>query len=233
MRVVATLCARGGSVGLPGKNIKSLHGKPLICYSIEQAQACNFINEIYVSTDDHEIAAIAQQAGAKVPFIRPAELAQNDTSKLVVIQHLIEKIELNPKVDIVIDLDITSPLRQVQDIHNCYEMLIQDNDIDLVITGYRSNKNPYFNMVEYDNEGYVNLSKNSIHSVTSRQNAPDVYAMNASIYVWQRYALANGLWGNKKIKLYEMPQERSIDIDTPLDWKLVEILMSEKMLCTI
>ncbi|MBI2791862.1 MAG: acylneuraminate cytidylyltransferase family protein [Gammaproteobacteria bacterium] len=232
MSVIATICARGGSVGLPRKNIKPLHGKPLICYSIEQAQSCDFIDKIYVSTDDQEIANIAEKAGAIVPFIRPPALAQNETSKLDVIQHLVNELENKKQaVDVIIDLDVTSPLREVDDIRNCYAMLTPD--IDLVITGYESLKNPYFNMVEADQNGYVQLSKKSTTIYTGRQSVPKVYAMNASIYVWHKASLAKGLWGNQKIKIYEMPHERSIDIDTPFDWKLVQLLMNENVTCKI
>ena len=232
MSVIATICARGGSVGLPRKNIKNLHGKPLICYSIEQAQECGFIDKIFVSTDDQEIASIAEKAGAVVPFIRPKALAQNETSKLDVIQHLVNELEhQNQAVDVIIDLDVTSPLREVEDIKNCYDMLT--SDVDLVITGYESLKNPYFNMVEENQHGFVELSKKSSTHYTARQSVPKVYAMNASIYVWHKSSLAKGLWGNQKIKIYEMPHERSIDIDTPFDWKLVHLLMSEKLTCKI
>ncbi len=232
MSVIATICARGGSVGLPGKNIKKLNGKPLICYSIEQALKCDFIDDIFVSTDDEEIASIAQSAGAKVPFIRPKALADDVTSKLDVIQHLVSHLEkVHEKVDVIIDLDVTSPLREVSDIKNCYELLTSDTD--LVITGYISNKNPYFNMVETNLDGFVHLCKKSEKNITSRQTCPKVYAMNASIYVWQRFALDKKLWENERIKIYEMPIERSIDIDTPIDWKLVQLLMNEKAECKI
>ena len=232
MNVIATLCARGGSKGVPGKNSKELNGKPLICYSIEQAQLCDFINDIYVSTDDETIAKIAQQSGAKVPFRRPAALADDTTSKLAVIQHLVAQLEKqHEKVDVIIDLDVTSPLREVADIKNCFKLLTRD--VDLVITGFLSTKNPYFNMVERNQAGFVNLSKKPNQTVTSRQSAPQVFAMNASIYVWQRSALDRLLWDNDRIKLYEMPEERSVDIDTPLDWKIVQLLMNEKALCKI
>ncbi len=232
MNVIATICARGGSIGVPGKNIKELDGKPLICYSIEQAKQCDFINEVYVSTDDKMIAAIALNAGAKVPFVRPASLADDKTSKVAVIQHLVAYLEEHhERVDIVIDLDVTSPLREINDIKQCYHLLT--SDVDLVITGFLSNKNPYFNMVEEHEQGFVNLSKNTLGYFGSRQASPKVFAMNASIYVWQRHALNKPLWDNQRIKLFEMPEERSVDIDTPLDWKLVELLMTEKKVCKI
>lgn len=229
MSVIATICARAGSVGVPGKNIKELNGKPLIYYSIEQAKKCKFIDNIYVSTDSELIANIAKAANVEVPFLRPESLADNETSKLTVIQHLVSYVERQSKeIDVIIDLDVTSPLREVEDIQNCFNMLTPD--VDMVITGYLSNKNPYFNMVEVNDTGFVTLSKKNQGYFGSRQSAPKVYAMNASIYVWRRHALDKPLWENNRMKLYEMPEERSVDIDTPLDWKLVELLMDEKQL---
>jgi CMP-N-acetylneuraminic acid synthetase len=225
--VIATICARGGSKGLPGKNSNILLGKPLISYTIEQALACDFISHVIVSTDDGHIAKIAEQAGAQVPFMRPPELALDDTPKRDVILHAVKEWEkLGVPVDVVIDLDVTSPLRDLDDIYHCYQLLTAE--VDLVITGYKSNKNPYFNMVESKADGFVALSKQVGQTFASRQTTPPVYAMNASIYVWHRHTLERGLWDNPRIKLYEMPENRSIDIDTPVDWQYVEILMKEK-----
>ena len=225
MTVIATICARGGSTGLPGKNIMPLLGKPLINYTIEAAQKCKFIDKIYISTDSKEIAAIAEKAGAIVPFMRPAELATSTAPKIPVIEHLVDWVEKNAgKVSKIIDLDPTSPLRDVSDIEACANML--DDNTDVVITSYEADKNPYFNMVEYDASGNVVLSKPS--KTTSRQQAPKVYAMNASAYVWHRHTLSKGLWG-QRVKMHIMPRERSIDIDNPIDFKLVEILMREKL----
>lgn len=227
MAVIATICARGGSKGVPKKNIKKMLDKPLIQYSIEQAKACNFIDHVVVSTDDQEIAEIARKLNALVPFIRPPGLALDDTPKLDVISHLVGFLENDGfNIDVIIDLDVTSPLRDVQDIINCYNLL--DREVDIVITGYKSNKNPYFNMVEINTDGFAGLSKPGI-TFSSRQAAPNVYAMNASIYVWHRKTLSKDLWSNSKIKFYEMPEERSIDIDSPIDWELVQLILQKKL----
>jgi len=227
MSVVATICARGGSQGLPGKNIKPLLGKPLILYTIEQALACSDIDAVYVSTDHPEIAHIARESGAAVPFFRPAELATSVSTKIPVIQHLLEWVEATGvKVDCIVDLDVTSPLRELADIRCCLEML--DSSVDVVITGYEAEKNPYFNMVEEQADGNFGLVKCPAKEVRGRQQAPKVYAMNASIYVWHRHTLCNELWGGR-VKLHVMPRERSIDIDTLLDFKMVEWLMRERL----
>jgi len=226
MSTLATICARGGSTGVPRKNILPLLGKPLIQYTIEQAQACPLIDHIYVSTDDEEIAEVARQAGAQVPFLRPAEMATSTAPKIPVIQHLVDwVVDSGIEVDKIVDLDPTSPLREQEDIQTCIEML--DENTDVVITGYLAIKNPYFNMVEQQPDGYYSLVKHVPGGVHQRQRAPKVYAMNASIYVWHLHTLSKGLWDGKT-KLHVMPRERSIDIDEPIDFKLVELLLNEK-----
>lgn len=226
MRTIATICARGGSKGVPGKNIRPLLDKPLIVYTIEQALACPGIDAVYVSTDDEKIAEVSRAAGAEVPFRRPAELATSTAPKIPVIQHLVSWVErTGVKADRIVDLDPTSPLRDLGDIQACLDML--DRETDVVITGYEAEKNPYFNMVEMRSDGTVGLVKTPTRPVVARQEAPQVYAMNASIYVWHRDTLAMGLWSGRT-RLYVMPRERSIDVDTPLDFMLVELLMREK-----
>lgn len=226
MSVIATICARSGSTGVPGKNIRPLLGKPLIVYTIEQALGCPGIDAVYVSTDHESIAEVARNAGANVPFLRPAELATNTAPKLPVIQHLVANIERDGvRVERIVDLDPTSPLRDIGDIQECLRLL--DEKLDVVITGYEAEKNPYFNMVERRSDGNYGLVKQLPDGVTSRQQAPQVYSMNASIYVWHRHSLDLGLWGGR-VGLHVMPRERSVDIDTQLDWELVEILMHKR-----
>lgn len=225
MTTVCTICARGGSKGVPRKNVRTLWGKPLIAHTIAQAQACDLIDAIYVSTDDDEIAQIARDCGAIVPFKRPAELATSEAGKLAVIIHLVDHIEASGvNVTRVVDLDPTSPLREVDDITNAVALL--EDDTDVVITGYAADKNPYFNMVEAKEDGNFRLVREPEGAVLSRQVAPAVYSMNGSVYVWHRETLASGLWSGRT-KLYEMPHERSVDIDNEIDFKLVELLMGE------
>ncbi len=226
MTTIASICARGGSTGLPRKNIKLLHGKPLIAHTIEQALACPEIERVFVSTDDEEIAEIARDAGAEVPFLRPAELASSTAAKLPVIRHLVEAVEhMGVRVTRIVDLDPTSPLRLVSDIRRCIDML--DDETDVVITAYPAEKNPYFNMVEIKPDGNIGLVKPLAGGVVARQQAPVVYAMNASVYVWHRRTLKKGIWDGR-VRLHVMPRERSIDVDTPLDFRLVEMLLNER-----
>lgn len=226
MSVLCSICARGGSMGVPGKNIRNLHGKPLIVHSIEQALEHGGIDHVVVSTDDPTIADVARAAGAEVPFLRPSELATSSAPKIPVIEHLVVWWEAaRHRVTKIIDLDPTSPLRSMDDISACLAML--DDETDVVITGYPSEKNPYFNMVELDASAHAHLVKESGGPVNGRQYAPKVYSMNASIYVWHRRSLSLGLWSGRT-KLHVMPRERSIDIDSELDFKLVELLMTER-----
>lgn len=225
MRTIATICARGGSTGVPDKNIRPLLGKPLIVYTIEQALACPGIDAVYVSTDSEAIAEVARRADAKVPFLRPADLATATAPKIPVIEHLVESLEkMGDGFERIVDLDPTSPLRDIADIEACMALL--DHDTDTVITGYEAEKNPYFNMVEMRPDGNIGLVKLPDRPIPGRQAAPKVYAMNASIYVWHRHTLSKGLWGGR-VRLHVMPRERSVDIDTPLDFKIVELLMRE------
>jgi CMP-N-acetylneuraminic acid synthetase len=223
---IATICARGGSVGVPGKNIKPLLGKPLICHTIEQALVVQDIDRVFVSTDSEAIAEVARGAGAEVPFLRPAELATGSASKLAVIHHLVEWIEENvTPVSRIVDLDPTSPLRSLTDIKTCLAML--DDQTDVVITAYESDKNPYFNMVEMQPDGNIRLVKPLEGGVVARQAAPKVYSMNASIYCWHRQTLNKGLWDGRT-RLHVMPRERSVDIDDPIDFHIVELLMKQR-----
>lgn len=224
MSTICTICARGGSVGVPRKNVRSLLGRPLIAWTIEQAQACAAIDRVVVSTDDDEIAEIAEACGAEVPYRRPAELATSAAGKIPVIEHLIDHLEANgATVTKIIDLDPTSPLRSNDDIYAALDLL--DDETDAVITAYRSDKNPYFNMVAEKEPGLFGLVIPS--SAASRQAAPAVFAMNASIYVWHRHTLDRGLWSGRT-RMHEMPHERSVDIDSELDFRLVELLLAER-----
>ena len=227
MAVIATVCTRAGSKGVPGKNTRPLLGKPLMLWTIEQALAAPSIDAVYVSTDSEQMAALAVTAGASVLGLRPPELAGDRVSKVDVIQDLVARVVASGvEVDTVVDLDATSPLREIADIESAIALL--DEDCDVVITGCPADKNPYFNMVEERPDGTVGLVKPPARGVTSRQSAPPVYAMNASIYVWRLASLALGLWEGRP-RLYVMPPERSVDVDTPLDWELVQILMRRRL----
>ncbi|KWX85126.1 flagellar modification protein B [Paenibacillus riograndensis] len=233
MSRICTICARGGSKGVPNKNIKSLAGKPLISYSIDQAKQSKMFDYIAVSSDSKEILELSNDAGADFLIQRPEELASDTSAKLPVIRHCVLEVErqLNTTFDIVVDLDATSPLRLSIDIINALK-LIEPDEVTNVITGMRSRRSPYFNLVEINDEGYAVISKTLPGAIYRRQDAPKCYDMNASIYVWRRDILLNERNNsvfNPTTVLYEMPEERSVDIDSLLDWRIVEMLMAERL----
>lgn len=227
MTTIATICARGGSKGLPGKNIRLFAGLPLIVHSIRHALAHPSVAATYVSTDDPEIARIAQQAGALVPFLRPPKLATASASKLPVIEHLVDAIEAEgTTIARIIDLQPTSPLRIGADIDGCLALL--DEDTDCAVTAALSNANPYYNLVEVDSQGHAALSKTVGEAFVARQAAPLVYTITGSVYCWHRHSLSRGVLGGRT-RLYIVPPERAIDIDDGLDFRLAEMLFEERL----
>jgi len=226
-KVLCTICARGGSKGVKNKNIKEINGKPLIAYTIEQAKESGIFDHIVISTDSDDIATIAKAYGAEVFFKRSAEMASDTAGKLDVIRDAFVRSEeyYKKEYEYLVDLDATAPLRGVDDIVQSFEQFLKD-DNDNLITAMPGRRSPYFNLVEVDKNGKVALSKTLDSSVVRRQDAPKSYDMNASIYIWKRDAILNekALF-LEKTGLYVMPEERSIDIDTPLDYEFVSFLM--------
>ena len=227
--VLCTICARGGSKGVKNKNFKELYGKPLIAYTIEQAKSSGLFEHIVISTDSDDIANVAKQYGVEVFFKRSADMASDAAGKLDVIRDAFMRSEkyYNKQFDYLIDLDATAPLRNVEDIINSFKQFKENNN-DNLITAMPSRRSPYFNLVEQDKKGKVFLSKKLDDAVVRRQDAPKSYDMNASIYIWKRDVILNeNSLFLENTGLYVMPEERSIDIDTELDYKFVEFLMKE------
>ncbi len=221
--------ARGGSKGIKKKNIKNLLGKPLISYTIECARACSFIDRVIVSTDDPEIAEISKEWGAEVPFKRPPELAEDSTPMLPVMQHAIETAETvyKEKVDILILLDPTSPLRKVQDIEQALSIFNKDKTCQAVISGCKAHHSPYFNMVRLEDD-FVQILNHSDKDIGCRQDCPPVFDLDTTVWIYSREAIMDiGKRIPPHTRLYRVPEERSIHIDTELDFKLVEFLMRE------
>lgn len=230
MKRLCTINARGGSKGLKNKNIREFLGKPLIAYSILQAKASGIFDAIAVSSDSDEILQIAAQYGADYVIKRPDALASDQAAKLPAIQHSLLQAEKlsDQSFDVIVDLDATSPLRDVHDIKEAVKLL-EDKKVSNVITGTPSRRSPYFNLVEINEKGFAELSKKLPKDIIRRQDAPKAYDMNASIYVWTR----KGLLDHHTIflsdtLLYAMPEKRSIDIDSQLDFEIVEFLMKKR-----
>lgn len=229
MKRLCTICARGGSKGVKGKNIRLLMGKPLIAYSIEQARGTGLFDLLAVSSDSDEILEVARTWGCDYLIKRPDELATDQAAKLPVIRHCVAEVERlsGQNFDTLVDLDATSPLRIAEDIVNAVKLL-EESGAGNVITAMPARRSPYFNLVELDAEGIARLSKPPQSAVVRRQDAPKCYDMNASIYVWRRPALFEGdSLFNRDTRLYVMPEERSIDIDSELDFEFVQFFMSK------
>lgn len=230
--IVGFIFARGGSKGVPKKNIKNFAGKPLIAYSIETAQKSNMIDRLVVSTDSEEIANIAIEYGAEVPFIRPKKLAGDDAPEIMAWKHAIDMLNNDKNAsrpDIFVSIPTTSPLRIVDDIDTCIHALLE-SDADLVITVKASDRNPYFNMVVIDEQKFAELVIKPEKNVVRRQEAPTVYDMTTVCYAAKPdYILKTDKLLEGKIKAVIIPPERAIDIDTKLDFEIAEFLMMKRI----
>jgi len=226
--ILCTICARSGSIGIKNKNLIKINDQPLFSFTLFQAKKLSFIDNIVLSTDSKKISNQFSKYGLNSFFLRSKKLSNSSSGKVPVIRDALYRSEkyYNKKYDYIIDLDVTSPLRIIKDIKAAYKKFIED-DADNLITVCNAKKNPYFNMVEY-NKNTLKLVKPT-KKILSRQAAPLVYEMNASIYIWKRKCLisSNNLF-TKKTSMYIMPSDRSIDIDNNFDLKIVKYLMKKK-----
>lgn len=232
MKYLYLIPARAGSKGIPGKNIKSFGGIPLIWHSIRQALAAGAAPEdIVVSTDGEEIAEVSRQGGANVPFLRPAELASDTSSSRSVILHALDTLEASGRhYDAVVLLQPTSPLRRPEDIANAVKAYEErwHNAADptqrpgMAVSVAEARTNPYYSAFETDESGFLHISKGD-GKFTRRQDAPKVWEFNGAVYVIDPDALRKEEISRlPNIIPVEMPAERSIDLDTPADWQRAE-----------
>jgi CMP-N-acetylneuraminic acid synthetase len=231
---VAFIFARGGSKGLPGKNIRALAGKPLIAWSIEQAKAVTRIERVIVSTDSEEIAAVARDYGAEVPFLRPAELARDNSPEWLAWRHallfLFKNSGLMPEV--MVSVPTTAPLRLAQDIENCLDEY-EKGGADTVITISEAHRSPYFNMVKFKSDGAVELACPPESTIVRRQDAPIVYDMTTVCYVANsNFVMTHNNIFEGAVKAVLIPVERAIDIDTLFDFQIAECLLNIRKNCT-
>jgi len=226
MKTFAFIFARGGSKGVPGKNIRMLGGKPLLAHSILIAQNVDEISRIFVSTDDQCIAEIGANYGAEI-IDRPLELALDDSPEWAAWLHAINWLEAKGEFfDCFISLPATSPLRNKNDIINCINLL--DKNTDIVVTVAETSRSPYFNMVKKDQD-YVKLLIEGEKSYSRRQDAPLNYDMTTVAYVAHTsYIKNNNKIFDGRVKASLVPKERSVDIDDEFDFKMAEVLMGEK-----
>lgn len=227
---VAFIFARGGSKGVPRKNVRDLGGMPLIAHSIQRALSCPSVHRVVVSTDDPEIADVALQYGAEVPFIRPKKLAGDKSSEFEAWKHAIREYRklTGEEFDVFLSLPPTSPLRSVEDVEACLSEFLT-SDADMVVTVKEASRSPYFNMVKIDDEGFSNIvnSNASGKRYTRRQDAPVVYDMTTVAYVSHPdFILNSDSVFSGKVRSVLIPDERALDIDTVMDFKFAEFLVA-------
>ena len=230
MKNLCTICMRGGSKGVPNKNLRELNGKPLMAYTIEQALESELFEHVVISTDSDKIVETAKSFGAESWYLRPEELASDEAPKTPAIRHVFQESEKHygVKFDVLVDLDVTSPLRTVEDITEAYRQFI-DEGANILITASPCRKNPYYNQIEVIDDR-IRIVKKMDTQIVRRQDAPRVYDMNASIYIFRRDAFLNSdTLFTSKTSLYVMPEERSVDIDTELDLHFVEFIIKKRI----
>lgn len=225
----AFIFARGGSKGIPRKNIRLLAGKPLIAYAIEMAHQSTLIDRVFVSTDDDEIMKVALSYRAEVPFRRPQELALDTSPEWLAWQHAIRKMEARrdiAKMDIFVSIPPTSPLRSVEDVDRCIRML-KESDADIVITVRKASRHPSFNMIALDENDYARLAMPSDRNIFRRQAASALYDVTTVAYAGRpEFILNAGGIFEGKVRAVVIPEERAVDIDTDLDFAFAEFLLT-------
>ena len=228
MKSLVIIPARGGSKGIPHKNIKLLCGKPLIEYTIDIARQIVDDDNICVSTDDMRIIKVVENYGLKLPFVRPDYLATDTCGTYEVLLHALNFYENRGcHFDNIILLQVTSPFRRVEDVKNA--LALYASDIDMVVSVKSVSANPYYNCFEEDENGYLYLSKGD-GSLNRRQDAPNVWEYNGAIYVINPESLKKMSLSKfqRKVK-YEMDDLHSLDLDTSLDWIIAEVMLGNKV----
>ena len=226
--ILIIIPARGGSKGIPHKNIKMLNGKPLIYYAIDTARAITSDENICVSTDDIEIKSVVESYGLKVPFLRPVELSTDTAGTYEVLIHAVDYHEKQGKhYDKVLLLQTTSPFRTAEQIKEALQLFDKAN-ADMVVSVKECSVNPYYNIFEEEKDGYLHISKGA-GNIFRRQDAPKVYEYNGAIYIMDAKTLKTTHMHHmtKRVK-YVMDAHSSLDLDTMQDWELAELILNTK-----
>lgn len=227
--VLALIPARGGSKGVYRKNIKDLHGKPLIAWTIELALSCEFVDKVVVSTDDQEIAAISRQYGAEVPFMRPKELATDASKGIDVVLHALNWLKKHDQTfDLVLLLQPTSPLRNIEDVTKSFAIYFEKKARAVVSVCEAEHSPLWMNVIGEDLCMKDFLNNDIINK--NRQDLSQFYRLNGAVYISDEAYLRkhNGFFGEKTFACI-MPKERSIDIDSEMDFKIAEFLISKSL----
>ena len=226
---IGLICARGGSKGVHRKNLCLLAGKPLVGWAIEVAQNCPSLDRVVVSTEDSEIAEVARRFGAEVPFVRPAEFAEDNSPELAVWQHALRTLASaeGRLPEVMVNIPTTSPLRAIEDVEACIAELLKF-EADLCLTVRSAQRNPYFNMIRL-NDGWASVVITPPTATFRRQDAPTVYDITTvayaarSEYVLRTHSLLEG-----RVRAVVVPEERALDIDSELDLAFAEFLKSRE-----
>jgi N-acylneuraminate cytidylyltransferase len=231
MNAIGFVFARGGSKGVPRKNLRLLAGKPLLAHAIEAALGGRYIRRVVVSTDDAEIAAVARQYGAEVPFLRPPDLSTDTAAEWLAWQHAIRAVSRDgcrPDFDVFVSVPATSPLRAPEDVDACIELLVASG-ADTVITVTEARHNPYFNMVVLDGDQRPRIAMQPPKTICRRQDAPAVYEITTVAYAARpAFVLAATQEWDGDVRAVVVPPERALDIDTELDLAFAEFLLARR-----
>lgn len=229
IRVVAGIFARGGSKGVPRKNIRPLAGKPLIGYAVESARAARTIDRVVVSTDDDEIAETARRFGAEVPFRRPAELASDTAPEWLAWQHAAKfLLSEHPDLQALAVVPTTSPLRDARDIDRCVDLLLE-SDADVVFTIKPTDRNPWFNMVIQEEDGTTRLVNQPEKPIYRRQDAPPVFDITTGAYVFRpQHLLEAASLFEGRVRSVVISAEHGLEIDTELDFLYLETILTAR-----
>jgi CMP-N,N'-diacetyllegionaminic acid synthase len=224
--ILAVITARGGSKGLPGKNTRLIAGKPLIAWSIEEAKKSRYIDRLILSSEDPEIIAVAKRWGCEVPFVRPVELAADNTPGVDPILHALDAIP--EKFDYVVLLQPTSPFRLAEDIDGCIEVCL-DRHAFACVSVTEPDKSPYL-MYTLNEKGFMVPVTNLGYTTSRRQDLPPAYALNGVVYVADTvWLIKQRTFLSPETIAFIMPMERSYDIDTELDLKICEVLLKDRV----
>jgi CMP-N,N'-diacetyllegionaminic acid synthase len=233
--MLAVIPARGGSKGLPGKNIRPLAGLPLIGHSIRLSKMCVEIAKCIISTDSEEIAAVAREYGAEVPFLRPAALAKDDTPMWPVLRHALMEMEAREhcRYGSVLLLSPASPARLPEDVSKATHLLEQDSSAVGVVAASKPTFNPRWACIDIAINGYMCQSFPDGSVYARRQDVPAIYRINGSLYLWRRDHVADSeapRYFDVPHRMLEIPESRAIDIDSPHDFHLAELMLHADMI---
>lgn len=225
MKIYGFIFARSGSKGVPQKNIKLLGDKPLLAHSIEAGFKSGMLDRIIVSTDDELIAEVARKYGAEVPFMRPQELALDNSPEWLAWRHAINQLD---SFDLFVSLPATAPLRNPSDIKKCIHTF-QQGGCDAIVTCKKASRHPSFNMIQHDNQGMVHLVMPIDKPIIRRQDAPEIYDMTTVAYVLApEFIRTQSKIFEGRVRAVIIPEERAVDIDTHLDFEFAEFLYNKK-----